>query len=64
MQEVRLRWSKGIQKDPASSPFEHTPGAGLWFPDTPDNRLDLETIRDCGNDSFGEGTHWIEERQA
>lgn len=64
MQEIRLRWSKGIQKDPASSPFEHAQGAGLWFPDTAFNRDELEVFKDCGLNAFGKGSHWIEERKA
>ena len=38
--------------------------AGLWFPDTPANRELLNTVLDCGEEAFGTGTHWIEERQA
>jgi len=63
MQEIRLRWSKGIERK-LSDPIERTQGAGLWFPDNPENRSLLETIRECGVNAFGEGTHWIEERQA
>jgi len=63
MLEIRLRWLSEVQKDPSDT-MEKTPGTGLWFPDTPDNRSMLETIRGCCEESFGEGTHWIESRQA
>lgn len=63
MQEIRLRWSKGIERDPLD-PVERTQGAGLWFPDTPENRAMVESVRSVAEATFGEGTHWIEERQA
>ena len=61
MYEIRLRWSEGIQRDDGD---EGTPGAGLWFPDNEENRQLLETVRECGEEAFGKGTHWIEKRQA
>jgi hypothetical protein len=36
----------------------------MWFPDTPFNRTCLMVIVDAGNDHIGEGTHWLEEREA
>lgn len=63
MQEIRLRWSKGIERSPSDA-IQATPGAGLWFPDSPEVRISLEIIRSCGDEAFGDGTHWIEERQA
>lgn len=58
MIEIQLQWSRGIYKPKGTS------GAGLWHPDTPENRRILEAVRDAGNDVFGPGTHWIAERLA
>jgi hypothetical protein len=59
---IRLRWSKGVQKDP-SYPTEATPGAGLWFSYNRENKERLETAKEYGEKYFGEGTYWIESRQ-
>ncbi len=58
MIEIRLRWTKGQSKETG------TPGVGLWHPDTPENRETLRIVMWAGNETFGEGTHWIEEREA
>jgi hypothetical protein len=59
MTEIQLRRSVGDGHSPP-----HKVGAGLWHPNTPENRKTLETVRDAGNETFGDGTHWIVERQA
>jgi hypothetical protein len=59
MKEIRLRWSAGMSKE------DGTPGiGGLWHPDTPENRETLEQCMAAGNETYGPGTHWIEEREA
>lgn len=57
MKEIQLRWmvSRGAMRKR---------GFGIWHPDTPDNRKTLEAVRDAGNETFGDGTHWIVEREA
>jgi len=37
---------------------------GVWALDTPENRKDYEIIVEVGNDVYGPGTHWLEEREA
>jgi hypothetical protein len=59
MQEIRLRWSKGFRKDDGS-PND----GGVWHPDTPENRKTLELVMESGNETYGPGTHWLEEREA
>jgi hypothetical protein len=67
MKEVRQRWSDGIARDDEQLTVEGLPahpGGGLGHPDTPENRRTLEQIIVAGNETYGEGTHWIEEREA
>jgi hypothetical protein len=67
MREIRLRWSDGIAKDDEQLTVEGVPihpGGGLWHPDTPENRRTLEQVMAAGNETYGEGSHWIEEREA
>ncbi len=35
---------------------------GVWHPDTPEFRGDLQIVVESGNEAYGPGTHWIEER--
>jgi hypothetical protein len=60
MQEIRVAWKFGLHEDPAGQPL----AGGVWFPDTPENRRDLEIVAEAGNFACGEGTHWLEEREA
>ena len=67
LKEIRLRWSDGIAKDDEQLTVEGVPahpGGGLWHPDTFDNRRTLEHIMAAGNETYGDGTHWIEQREA
>lgn len=67
MKEIRLRWSQDIATDDEQLTVEGVPahhGAGLWHPDTPENRQALEQVRKAGNETYGADTHWIEEREA
>lgn len=59
MNEIQLRWEVGTSKQPP-----HKVGAGLWHPDTSQNREMLEIVRDAGNETYGAGTHWIADRRA
>jgi hypothetical protein len=58
MKKIRLYWWTGIEQHPEKGQR----GIGAWLDDTPENRKDLEILLECGNESFGEGTHHIEER--
>ena len=58
--EIRVRWSIIGRKNLQGKPIN----AGLWFPDSPTFRHDLQVIVEAGNDTYGKGSHWIEEREA
>jgi hypothetical protein len=60
MTEIRVRWLFGLHESQAGAPTD----GGVWFPDSPDVRRDLEIIADSGNEVAGAGTHWLEEREA
>lgn len=60
MREMRVRWHFGLHENQADEPTD----GGVWFPDTPENRRDLEIIVDAGNEVAGAGSHWLEEREA
>lgn len=60
MKEIRLCWSIEGRKNQVGEPIH----GGLWHPDTPETRHDLETIAQAGNETYGTGTHWIEAREA
>ena len=40
------------------------PSGGLWLPDIHYNRKKLMSEVDAANRLFGDGTHWLDERQA
>jgi len=63
MKEIRLRWVAG-DKHIAAESATRRPCGGLWHPDTPENRRKLEQDMADGNEIYGAGTHWIEEREA
>lgn len=56
MKEIRLCWSIEGRKNQVEEPID----GGLWTPDTPETRRDLEFVTQAGN----EETHWIEVREA
>lgn len=58
--EIRMGWSVVGRRNAANKPIQ----AGLWQPDTPKNRKELALLADAGNEAYGPGTHWIEERAA
>ena len=60
MKEIRLRWHLGLHEDDDGNPTD----GGIWFPDSPDNRDDLTIVMEEGNRVAGEGSHWLEEREA
>lgn len=57
--EIRLRWSEKVRPEQ-----RHGSHGGLWIPATPHSRDQLAHAVELGNRIHGEGTHWIEERQA
>jgi len=60
MTEIRLAWSIQDRKDLTGRPVD----GGLWHPDTPANREAITITMEAGNEAYGDGTHWIEEREA
>ena len=60
MKEIRVRWRLGLHEDDDSNPID----GGIWFPDSADNRGDLMIVVEEGNRVAGEGSHWLEEREA
>lgn len=60
MREIRLRWNIVGRESLIGEPIQ----GGLWMPDTPDNRRELEIIQEAGEFAYGPGSHWIEERVA
>lgn len=58
--EILLGWSVVGRRNSANKPIQ----AGLWQPDTSENRKALNIIAESGNEAYGPGTHWIEEREA
>jgi hypothetical protein len=59
MMEIRVRWSRA-QFDEDGEPVT----GGLWIPDNPINRELAERMVRAGDEVYGEGTHWLEEREA
>lgn len=60
MKEIRLRWLFGLHEAEDGEPLD----GGIWFPDTPDNRRDIEILVEECCAVAGAGSHWMEERQA
>lgn len=58
--EIRLGWSVVGRHNSDNKSIQ----AGLWQPDTSENRKALNIIAKSGNEAYGPGTHWIEEREA
>ncbi len=59
MKEIRVCWAAHVVHHD-----DEVRKGGLWTPATPEFRRDMETIVEVGNEVYGAGTHWIEERQA
>jgi len=60
MKEIRLAWSILGRTNHVREPTQN----GLWMWATEENHQELRVIADVGNEVYGEGTHWIEEREA
>lgn len=60
MTEIRVAWLFGLHENDAGEPL----AGGVWFPDTTENRRDLTIVVEAGNLAAGEGSHWLEEREA
>ncbi len=58
--EIRLGWNVVGRRNATNKPIQ----AGLWQPDTPENRKALTIITDSSNEAYGPGSHWVEERTA
>ena len=60
MREIRVGWPFGLHENEQGEPSD----GGVWFPDTPANRRDLEIIVESGCEVAGEASHRLEERDA
>jgi len=60
MKEIRVRWRLGLHEDDQGTATD----GGTWFPDSPDARRDLTIIIEEGIKVAGDGSHWLEEREA
>ena len=60
MKEIRVRWLLGLHENDDGDPTD----GGVWFLDSRDNRHDLMIVVEEGNRVAGEGSHWLEEREA
>lgn len=60
MTEIRICRSL---PDKTSLPGEAADG-GAWHPDSPNNREMLRIILESCLEIYGQGTHWVEEREA
>ena len=58
--EIRLRWNVVGRLNLIDEPID----GGTWCVDTPENRKNLEIIAESGSEAYGEGSHWIEAREA
>ena len=58
MKEIRLCWVAVRTTGPFREPIEY----GKWCPDTEAARRELQHIVDTGIKVWGEGSHWIQER--
>jgi hypothetical protein len=66
VKEIRLNWSDDIARDDEQLTVKGVPvhpGGRLWYPDTPESRRTLEQMMAAGNETYGEGTHWVEDRE-
>ena len=59
MKEIRVRWRRGEFDNQGR---EIT--GSLWHPDTPINREIARRVVRAGEEVYGAGSHWIEERAA
>ena len=57
--QIRVCWSIVGRMDMNGVPIN----GGVWHPGTPEFRRDLTIIAESGNEAYGPGTHWIEERE-
>jgi hypothetical protein len=60
MKEIRVGWRLGLHEDDDGNPLD----GGLWTADSPAVRRDLLIVVEAGNEVAGEGSHWLEEREA
>jgi hypothetical protein len=60
MKEIRICWRSDVIKHEEAE-RQH---GGLWFPWTLERLATLRAIEEAGNEIFGSGSHWLEEREA
>jgi hypothetical protein len=60
MKEIRLNWVSTRKTTEDGQPVERGP----WYPDTDASRRELGEILEAGLEVWGEGSHWILERES
>jgi len=59
MKEIRLCWVSVLNSGPFREPLEF----GAWCPDNEVSRKEIQHIVDTGIRVWGEGSHWMQERE-
>jgi hypothetical protein len=59
VKEIRVRWSRQQFDEDG-----HEITGSLWHPDTPINRELAQRVVEAGEEAYGQGSHWLEEREA
>jgi len=60
MKEIRICWRADVIRHEEET-GQH---GGLWFPWTLEMLAALVAMEEAGNEIYGPGSHWIEERDA
>ncbi len=56
--QIRLRWGSDLSREGGSLGYP-----GQWHEDKKLDREMFERLVKAGNDNYGSGTHWLEERE-
>ena len=59
MKEIRLCWAEHVVHHE-----DRVKDGGLWNPATEEARRDLQIVAEVGNEIYGAGSHWVDEREA
>ncbi len=58
MKEIRLCWSCEVSHEK-----HEIQTTSIWQPSSPALLRDFEIMVEAGNELYGAGTHWVEERE-
>lgn len=59
MKEIRLCWAEHVVHHE-----DRVKDGGLWTPATEEACRDFQIVAETGNEIYGPGSHWVEEREA